>query len=143
MNIGEAAELSGLSPKTIRYYEDIGLLIPARRTNGYRDYAECDIHKLSFLRRARSLGFVIEDCRQLLSLYEDNDRASANVKTLAEARIEEIDAKIRELGALRQTLSELVSACHGDNRPDCPILDDLAGQGMHSARCETSLSDPR
>ncbi len=143
MNIGEAAELSGLPPKTIRYYEDIGLLVPARRTNGYRDYAERDIHKLSFLRRARSLGFVIEDCRQLLSLYEDNDRASASVKTLAEARITEIDTKIRELGALRQTLSALVSACHGDDRPDCPILDDLAGAEMPSDRREAPLSDIR
>ena len=127
MNIGEAAYRSGLPAKTIRYYEEIGLLSAARRANGYRHYAETDVHKLYFLRRARSLGFAIEDCRQLLSLYEDKGRASANVKTMAEARICEIDAKIKELGALRATLSGLVAACHGDGRPDCPILDDLAG----------------
>ncbi|AXS41125.1 Cu(I)-responsive transcriptional regulator [Breoghania sp. L-A4] len=143
MNIGEAAEISGLPPKTIRYYEDIGLLTPARRGNGYRDYAARDVHKLSFLRRARSLGFVIEDCRQLLSLYEDKGRASASVKTMAEARIHDIDAKILELEALRQTLSSLVSACHGDDRPDCPILDDLAGLGMRSDGLGTAPAPTR
>ena len=128
MNIGEAARRSGLSAKTIRYYEEIELLSASRKANGYRDYGDKDVHKLGFLRRARSLGFAIDDCRQLLSLYEDNDRASADVKSLAEDRIVEIDAKILELGSLRETLSGLVSACHGDGRPDCPILKDLAGE---------------
>lgn len=126
MNIGEAARRSGLAAKTIRYYEEIGLLAAARKPNGYRDYALSDVHKLGFLRRARSLGFAIEDCRQLLSLYEDKARASADVKVLAQTRMVEIDAKIRELGSLRSTLSGLVENCHGDGRPECPILDDLA-----------------
>lgn len=126
MNIGDAARESGLPPKTIRYYEEIGLLRPARRANGYRDYAPEHVHKLRFLRRARSLGFAIDDCRQLLSLYEDRDRASADVKSIAEQRIADIDAKLAELASLRQTLSRLVGACHGDARPDCPILDEFA-----------------
>lgn len=129
MNIGEAAELSGLPPKTIRYYEDIGLLRASRQGNGYRDYGPSEIHKLRFLARARSLGFSIEDCRSLMSLYEDRHRASADVRTLAETRIAEVEAKIRELQAMRATLSRLVHACHGDDRPDCPILEDLAGEG--------------
>lgn len=127
MNISDAARQTGLPPKTIRYYEEIGLVSPGRRANGYRDYDPEHIHKLRFLRRARSLGFVIEDCRQLLSLYEDRSRASADVRQLAEQRIAEIDAKLEELAALRRTLSSLVSACHGDARPECPILEDLAG----------------
>jgi Cu(I)-responsive transcriptional regulator len=126
MNIGQAAEQSGLPVKTIRYYEEIGLVAPARGDNGYRRYAEPDLHKLAFLQRARGLGFSIEDCRALLSLYEDKDRASANVKKLALDRISDIDRKLAELQSLRQTLSRLAEFCHGDDRPDCPILDDLA-----------------
>lgn len=127
MKIGDVADASGLPAKTIRYYEDIGLIRPARGTNGYRDFAESDVHKLAFLARARSLGFSIEECRTLLSLYEDRDRASADVKALAEAHLRRIDRKIAELAGLRGTLAELVARCHGDARPDCPILDDLAG----------------
>ena len=127
MKIGDVAEASGLPAKTIRYYEDIGLIRPARGTNGYRDFAESDVHKLAFLARARSLGFSIEECRTLLSLYEDRDRASADVKALAEAHLRRIDRKIAALAGLRGTLAELVARCHGDARPDCPILDDLAG----------------
>ena len=127
MNIGQAADRSGLPSKTIRYYEEIGLVSPMRRANGYRDYSDEDLHRLRFLQRARRLGFSIEDCRALLSLYDDRSRASADVKALAAARIAEIDARIDELATLRATLSRLVSACHGDDRPDCPILDDLAG----------------
>ncbi len=129
MNIGQAAERCGLPAKTIRYYEDIGLIRPARRANGYRDYDDGDVHKLRFLQRARRLGFSIDDCRHLLSLYEDESRASADVKALARARVDEIDARIAELQSLRATLAHLISACHGDDRPDCPILDDLAGVG--------------
>jgi len=127
MNIGEASNHSGLPAKTIRYYEEIGLVRPARRANGYRDYGEDDLHKLRFLSRARGLGFTIADCRALLSLYEDTARASADVKALALTRIVEIDRKIGELKSLRATLRHLSQACQGDSRPECPILDGLAG----------------
>jgi Cu(I)-responsive transcriptional regulator len=127
MNIGTAADRAGLPAKTIRYYEEIGLLAPARTENGYRDYCEADIHRLRFLQRARSLGFSVEDCRHLLSLYDNRDRSSAEVKALAELRLDDIDRKIAALTELRSTLSHLVDACHGDARPQCPILDGLAG----------------
>lgn len=127
MNIGEAARESGLPAKTIRYYEEIGLVRSDRRDNNYRDYSERELHNLRFLSRARALGFSIEDCRQLLSLYGDKHRASAKVRQLATAHITEIDEKIAELKSLRKTLSTLIHACHGDQRPDCPILEDLAG----------------
>lgn len=129
MVVGEAARRSGLPIRTIHYYEEIGLVVPARRDNGYRDYAEADVHTLRFLQRARTLGFSIEECRALLSLYADRNRASADVKALAQAKIGEIDQKIAELGTLRATLQRLVTACHGDQRPECPILDGLAGSG--------------
>ncbi|WP_413719408.1 Cu(I)-responsive transcriptional regulator [Silicimonas sp. MF1-12-2] len=127
MNIGDVAEASGLPAKTIRYYEDIGLVRPARSDNGYRSFRDSDVHKLIFLSRARSLGFTIDDCRTLLSLYEDRARASADVKALAQEHLAEIEKKIAELQSLRATLSRLVSSCYGDDRPDCPILDGLAG----------------
>ena len=126
MNISEAAEMTGLPVKTVRYYDDIGLVVAERSSNGYRNYGDNHINRLRFLQRSRSLGFSIEDCRSLLSLYDDADRASSDVKQLAQARIDEIDEKIRQLGSLRETLAELVSACHGDDRPDCPIIADLA-----------------
>ena len=121
MNIGEAQRQSGLPAKTIRYYEEIGLVQPRRAANGYRDYAEHDVHQLRFLQRARGLGFSVKDCRTLLSLYQDSDRASADVKAVAEAHLDEIDRKLAELQTLRAALTNLVDACHGDNRPDCPI----------------------
>lgn len=127
MNIGDAAERSGLPAKTIRYYEDIRLLKPARGDNGYRDYSDEDVHRLRFLQRARSLGFSVEECRQLLSLYGDRERSSANVKAIAESKLVEIDRKIAELAGLRKTLQHLVHNCHGDERPECPIIDELAG----------------
>jgi Cu(I)-responsive transcriptional regulator len=127
MNIGDVAERSGLPPKTIRYYEDIGLIRPARGANGYRDFEKADLHKLAFLGRARSLGFTIEECRGLLALYEDRERASADVKRLAAGHLQQVERKIEELRAMRDTLAELVERCHGDARPDCPILEDLAG----------------
>lgn len=127
MNIGSASSLSKLPTKTIRYYEEIKLIKPARAANGYRDYSDKDVHRLKFLQRARSLGFSVEECRLLLSLYEDDDRASADVKALAVEKISKIDDKIVELNALRETLSVLAESCHGDDRPDCPIIDDLAG----------------
>ena len=129
MNISEAAEQAGLPTKTIRYYEDIGLVAPARRRdNGYRDYAECDVHMLRFLSRARGLGFSVADCRALVALYADTDRKSADVKEIALNRVEEIDSKIAELRAMRATLVELAETCHGDDRPDCPIIEDLANR---------------
>lgn len=127
MNIGEAAGRSGLPAKTIRYYEEIGLLTPARADNGYRDYSASDVHRLKFLQRSRGLGFSVEECRQLLSLYGDRQRESADVKALAEHKLGEIDRKIAELAELREALRHLVEHCHGDTRPECPILDDLAG----------------
>ncbi|AHD10980.1 Cu(I)-responsive transcriptional regulator [Phaeobacter gallaeciensis] len=126
MNIGDVASRSGLSAKTIRYYEDIGLIKPRRSENGYRCFAETDLHKLAFLGRARALGFTIEDCRTLLALYEDESRASADVKQLAQEHLDKINIKIADLEAMRDTLSELVTCCAGDNRPDCPILRDLS-----------------
>lgn len=130
MNIGEAARESGLPAKTIRYYEEIGLVTSERRDNNYRDYSDSALHNLRFLKRARALGFTVEDCRKLLSLYRDKRRASANVRKLAEMHIGEIDGKIAELKAMQNTLSALVRACHGDERPDCPILEDLAGSSL-------------
>ena len=127
MNIGEAARQSGLPAKTIRYYEEISLVVPGRSGNGYRAYSPTDVHKLQFVQRARGLGFSVEDCRALLSLYEDNQRASADVKAIAEDHLAGIEAKITELKALHKTLKHLVDNCHGDHRPHCPIIDDLAG----------------
>lgn len=133
MNIKQVGLRSGLPPKTIRYYEEIGLIRPQRAANGYRDFGEVEAAKLAFLARARSLGFGIEDCRALLSLYEDRARASADVKALAEGHLSEIDRKIAQLQGLKATLGDLVARCHGDDRPDCPILDDLSGRGAGEA----------
>lgn len=128
MNIGTASEKTGLPAKTIRYYEEIGLLSPERAGNGYRDYSANDVHRLRFLQRARGLGFSVEECRQLLSLYGDKNRESADVKAIATAKLVEIDRKLAELAALKAMLAHLVSHCHGDERPDCPIMDELAGR---------------
>lgn len=132
MNVGKAAELSGLPVRTMHYYEEIGLVVPLRRENGYRDYNASDIHKLGFLQRARGLGFSVEDCRALLTLYEDRNRASADVKEIANTHLSRIEAKLSELQSLHDVLKHLVDCCDGDDRPDCPILDDLAGAG-HAA----------
>ncbi len=126
MNIGEAAEYTKLGAKTIRYYEEIGLVAPKRAQNGYRHYDGTDVHRLRFLGRARGLGFSIAECRHLLSLYSDKDRASRDVKDMALSRIGEIDRKIAELQSLRDSLAHLAETCHGDDRPDCPILDGIA-----------------
>ncbi|MFN3971185.1 MAG: Cu(I)-responsive transcriptional regulator [Gemmobacter sp.] len=126
MNIKDAAHRSGLPPKTIRYYEEVGLIRPLREANGYRAFRDSDVMKLAFLARARALGFALEDCRVLLSLYEDKGRASADVKAIAGRHLDEIEGKIAALESLRGTLRHLVASCHGDARPDCPILDDLA-----------------
>ncbi|MBO9447353.1 Cu(I)-responsive transcriptional regulator [Ruegeria sp. R14_0] len=128
MNIGDVATQTGLPAKTIRYYEDIGLVKPLRDDNGYRRFRSQDVHKLNFLGRARALGFTIEDCRTLMALYEDETRASADVKKVARAHMAQIEAKIADLNAMRDTLSHLIDACAGDDRPDCPILQDLGGK---------------
>ncbi len=133
MNIGDVAERSGLPAKTIRYYEEIGLVKPRRGTNGYRCFKESDLYKLSFIGRARSLGFTIEECRALLALYEDEGRASSDEKRIAEHHLGDIDRKVAELQAMRRTLAELVESCAGDHRPDCPILEDLAFQALEGA----------
>ncbi len=127
MNIGEVAAQTGLPAKTIRYYEDIGLVTAGRGANGYRVFQNTDAHKLTFLGRARALGFSIEHCRELLALWEDRGRASADVRAVAIGHLDDIEAKISALAAMRDTLSELVQNCAGDGRPDCPILKGLEG----------------
>lgn len=130
MNIGEAANFTGVTPKTIRYYEAIGLIGPTPRSeSGYRRYGEIDVQELRFIRRARSLGFRIEDVGNLMALYRDKKRSSADVKALALNHVQAIERKIAELESMHRTLLELIEKCHGDDRPDCPILDDLAGVG--------------
>ncbi|HWJ68615.1 MAG TPA: Cu(I)-responsive transcriptional regulator [Sphingobium sp.] len=128
MNIGGASEASGVSPRMIRHYEKIGLIpAPLRRDSGYRDYAAADVHRLRFIANARDLGFPIEDIRDLLGLWGNSHRASAEVKALAIARAEELGRKAEALQALRQTLLELADRCHGDDRPDCPIIERMSG----------------
>tara|TARA_R110002096_G_scaffold155731_1_gene320115 strand:- start:1010 stop:1405 length:396 start_codon:yes stop_codon:yes gene_type:complete len=126
MNIGNVAEQSGVPPKTIRYYEDIGLITPQRTSNGYRSFRETDLHKLAFLGRARTLGFTIEDCRTLLALYNDEGRESAQVKAVATEHLKVIEDKIAQLQSMRSTLAHLVDCCAGDSLPHCPILEDLS-----------------
>lgn len=126
MNIGHAAEASGVSAKMIRYYEQTGLIPPAQRTeSGYRDYSETDVHMLRFIRRARDLGFSVHQIEDLLKLWTDRSRKSADVKALARAHIEQLRRKILELESMSETLEHLVGCCSGDDRPDCPILADL------------------
>lgn len=130
-NIGEAAEASGVSAKMIRHYEEIGLVPKAGRTvAGYRIYRDADVHVLRFIRRSRDLGFGMKQIAGLLGLWHDRRRASADVKRLARNHMADLDARIAELQAMRRTLERLVHGCHGDERPDCPILDDLAGAGQ-------------
>ncbi|HSG37720.1 MAG TPA: Cu(I)-responsive transcriptional regulator [Paracoccaceae bacterium] len=126
MNIGDVSARTGLPTKTIRYYENIGLVRPLRDANGYRRFRETDMHKLGFVGRARALGFSIEECRDLLALYEDEERASADVRQIAIGHLEEIERKIAALSDMRDTLKGLVHACAGDQRPNCPILKELS-----------------
>ncbi|MGV3491688.1 MAG: Cu(I)-responsive transcriptional regulator [Devosia sp.] len=129
MQIGEASRLTGVSAKMIRHYEAIGLIPSAdRRDSNYRDYGHHDVHRLGFIRRARDLGFSIEQIRDLLKLWGDSGRSSADVKALTEGHIAELDGKIRLLGEMRATLATLADACDGDHRPDCPIIEGLAGE---------------
>lgn len=126
MNIGQAAKASGLSAKMIRYYEQSGLIPPAGRSpSGYRDYSGNDVHVLRFVRRARDLGFSVAEIDELLGLWRDRARKSADVKRVAERHIEALQARIRHLQEMSDALLELVDCCHGDERPDCPILDRL------------------
>ena len=130
MNIGQAAKQSGLSAKMIRYYESTGLLQAAHRSDsGYRLYGKDDLHTLAFIKRSRDLGFSLEEVGKLLTLWQDRQRASADVKALAHQHIVELNQKIEELASLRDTLQELVEHCQGNDRPDCPILKDLASGG--------------
>jgi MerR family transcriptional regulator, copper efflux regulator len=134
MNIGKAAAASGVSAKMIRYYESVGLIPPVRRTDtAYRVYSEEDVHVLRFIRRARDLGFSVDAIRELLALWRDKGRASADVKRIAQLHIDELEARVAALQDMAGTLRRLAACCHGDDRPDCPILSDLGGdakQGM-------------
>lgn len=139
MTIGEAAAASGVSAKMIRYYENIGLIPPAvRAESGYRHYTEADAHTLKFVRQARDLGFSIDDIARLLSLWRDRRRPSSKVKALVQTHVRELRKRVAELEAMAQTLEHLARHCHGDDRPDCPILDDLA-----SDRAPRPRSTPR
>lgn len=131
MNIGTVAEKSGVPPKTIPYYETIALIRPAnRRPNGYRSYSVADMRTLTFIKRARSLGFSVEEVRDLLDLWCDRKRTSAAVKALAMRHLEALDRKIGELEAMRKAVVDLVKRCQGDARPDCPIIKELDVGGM-------------
>ncbi len=127
MNIGQAAKTSGVSAKMIRYYEQIGLIPEAARSNaGYRRYGATDVHTLRFIRRARDLGFSVEQIGELLALWRDRSRSSARVKAVAKSHVDGLKAKIAELQSMVRTLEHLADHCHGDERPECPILEDLA-----------------
>ena len=133
MNIGEAARTSGVSAKMIRHYEQIGLLPPAERSlAGYRQYGANDLHTLRFIRQARALGFGMAKIATLLDLWRDSDRPSAEVKALAQSHIAELDARIDELQRMRASLALLADACHGDERPECPILEGLSGEPLRA-----------
>src|SRR5690349_15522223 len=130
MNNGQASQASGVGAKMIRYYESIALMPAAGRSqSGYRVYTARDVHLLRFVRRARDLGFALEDIRMLLGLWQDGERPSAAVKDIALKHIDELTRKIAELQAMKRSLQHLAEACHGDDRPDCPILDDLGSPG--------------
>ena len=142
MNIGEAAKASGVNSKMIRYYESINLIDAARRSsNGYRIYSEKDVHTLAFIRRTRDLGFSIADIEKLIALWRDKGRSSAQVKAIAQTHIDELQAKIVELESVRRTLEHLARNCHGDIRPECPIIEDLAGADGSSPESRTDPAE--
>ena len=133
MNIGQAAKATGVSAKMIRHYESVGLFPQANRTEaGYRQYGTVEVNTLRFIRQARDLGFSIDQIRELLGLWQDRRRPSRQVKALAQAHIAELDAKLQDLQAMKSTLAHLVHCCHGDDRPECPIIDALAHAGPAS-----------
>jgi Cu(I)-responsive transcriptional regulator len=144
MNIGEAAKASGVSAKMIRHYEQVGLLPPASRTEaGYRQYGDADVHTLRFIRHGRDLGFSLDQIGELVGLWQNRRRPSRQVKALAEAHIRELDLKARELLAMKASLEHLVNCCHGDDRPDCPILDELAAPvGKTSGKANGRRNEP-
>lgn len=128
MNIGEAAKASGVSAKMIRHYEGVGLFPQALRTDaGYRQYGDREVNTLRFIRQSRALGFSIEQIRELLGLWQNRRRPSRQVKALAQAHLQELEQKVLELQQMKTALEHLVHCCHGDDRPECPILDSLAG----------------
>ena len=135
-NIGQASEASGVSAKMIRHYEENGFIPKAGRTvAGYRIYKDADVHMLRFIRRARDLGFSLAEIKTLLGLWQNRRRASADVKKMATKHVADLDRKIAEMQAMRRTLVNLAQNCHGDDRPDCPILEDLAGDTHDHADC--------
>jgi Cu(I)-responsive transcriptional regulator len=139
MNIGEAASMSGVSAKMIRHYEELGLLPAARRTeSGYRQYEREDVHTLRFIRHSRDLGFSLSEIAELVSLWQNRRRPSRQVKALAEAHIKELEQKAAEILAMKSALEHLVHCCHGDDRPECPILDGLAAEGAVTSRAVPS-----
>jgi Cu(I)-responsive transcriptional regulator len=143
MNIGQASKASGVSAKMIRHYESVGLFPNTARTeSGYRQYTDKELSTLRFIRQSRDLGFSIDQIRELLGLWQDNRRPSRQVKHLASAHIAELDAKLQELQAMKATLQHLVHCCHGDERPDCPILQTLAEPGAVAAPGTRSRSEP-
>ena len=144
MNIGEASRASGVSPKMIRHYESLGLIPPAARSDaGYRRYSANDVHLLAFIARARDLGFSIAEIAQLVGLWQDRTRPSAKVKALALEQVARLERKVRELQEMKATLQRLAASCHGDDRPECPILESLASGGeASSARRASAASDP-
>jgi len=154
VNIGQAAKATGVSAKMIRYYEDVGLMPKASRTtSGYRHYQPSDLHVLRFVRQARAVGFSVIDIRQLLALWQDRRRPAREVKRLAQRHLSDVESRIRELEAIADTLKHLIEHCHGDARPDCPILDALAdvpaaqaeplGGGRANPRRKAVLRPPR
>ena len=135
MQIGQAAHASGASAKMIRHYESIGLMAPAdRRESNYRDYAEADVHRLRFIRRTRDLGFSIDRIRDLLALWSDRGRSSADVKRIALDHVAELETRIAQMREMAETLRSLAGACAGNARPDCPIIEGLAGRGADPVR---------
>lgn len=139
MNIGKASQATGVSAKMIRYYESVGLIRPSERTeSNYRDFSERDLNDLRFIRRARGLGFSIEEISRLLSLWRDNSRPSREVKAMAQKHLVDLDARILEMREMADTLRHLANCCAGDERPDCPILSDLAGDTSQDAAGATA-----
>ena len=133
--IGTAAQRAGVSPRMVRHYESLGLLQGVARTDsGYRQYTEADVRSLQFIRRARDLGFSMEEITELLGLWQDRQRASSQVKRIAQAHIDDLSQRIAAMQAMQRSLQTLVHCCHGDERPDCPILDDLAGGHLLSKK---------
>ncbi len=143
MNIGEAARLSGVSAKMVRHYEALGLLPTVARTEGgYRQYADSEVHSLRFIKRARELGFSIDEITQLLGLWRNRRRASAQVRRIAQRHADDLAQRIEAMQAMQRTLQALIAGCHGDERPDCPILDDLGGLAIPCSHSTKKGSTP-